>query len=213
MKYAIKQPTSLRDAIKDIAPDIQRNKLGERYKNYDGLLMREVLGNWLVCAVLNARNPNPDRFTFTSEPRDGPGADGAILDKTTGLALAAEHVMVAEARDGQRPNESAEQLVLAQIKKKLAKGDAAYASNKVLVVYLDADVAGYSPKALRECLPASFAFESVWVVVPQAGWWDYDVIYLDLTMPNPETYHVSITEAFDDWSVKHSVWLGDTADA
>jgi hypothetical protein len=122
------------------------------------------------------------------------------------VALAAEHVMVAKRRDGQRPEESAELLVLTQVEKKLAKGGAAYASNKMLVVYLDADVAGYSPRALRACLPANLAFEGVWLVVPQAGRWDYDVVCFGEAMPEPQTYRVSITEAFDDWTVNWLPW-------
>jgi hypothetical protein len=211
MKYAVKQPTNLRDAITELGPYIRDDELGYRFECYDGLLLREALGNWLLCAVLNDRNPDPDRYTFTTEPRDGPGADGAILDRTAALAMAAEHVMVAKRPDGQRPEESAEQLVLAAIEKKVAKGGSAYASGKVLVVYLDADVAGYSPRELRALLPVDFPFEGVWLVVPQAGRWDYDVVYLSSATLDPPTYHVSITETFDDWSVKHSVWLGGTA--
>jgi hypothetical protein len=206
MKYAINMPTSLRAAIKELGPYIRDDELSYRIKSYDGLLVREALGNWLVCAVLNDRNSDHDRYTFTTEPRDGPGADGAILDKTTGEALAAEHVMVAKRRDGQRPQESAEQLVLALVEKKLAKGGAAYASGKALVVYLDADVAGYSPRALREHLPADLAFEAVWLVVPQAGRWDYDVVFLGGQALDPPTYRVSIMEAFDDWTVTRLPW-------
>jgi hypothetical protein len=73
MKYAINMPTSLRAAIRELGPYIRDDELGYRINTYDGLLVREALGNWLVCAVLNARNSDHDRFTFTTEPRDGPG--------------------------------------------------------------------------------------------------------------------------------------------
>lgn len=205
MKYSIKKPTSLRDAIREIGPFIRANELGKRFKSLDGLLMREALGNWLVCAACNHQVATPDRYTFTSEPMGG-GADGAICDQSTGMALATEHVMVPKRRDGQRAGESAGQLVSAAIRQKLAKGGAAYASGKVLVVYLDADVPGYSPRALREHLPADLAFADVWVVVPQGGIWDYDVVYLDRAALDPPTFRVSITEAFDGWRVERLPW-------
>lgn len=213
MKHAINMPTSLHAAIKELGPYIRDDELSYRIKSYDGLLVREALGNWLLCAVLNDRNPDPNRYTFTTEPRDGPGADGAILDKTTGEARATEHVMVAKRRDGQRPKESAEQLVLAMVEKKLAKYGAASASSLVLVVYLDADVAGYDPWALRAQLPADLAFAGSWLVVPQAGRWEYDVVSFVEGAPEPYRSRVTITEAFDDWSVKRTVWLTETTDA
>ena len=56
--------------------------------------MREVLGNWLVCAVWNAGSAkNAQRCTFTSDPKGGGAEDGALLDADTGLAMATEHVM------------------------------------------------------------------------------------------------------------------------
>jgi hypothetical protein len=125
---------------------------------------------------------------------------------TTGLALATEHVMVPRRRDGQPSKERAEQLVSAAILQKLAKGGAAYPSGKVLVIYFDADVAGYSPRAFREHVPADLAFEDVWIVLTQAGRLEYDVVYLDRTTLDPPTYRVSITEAFDDWKVKWLRW-------
>jgi hypothetical protein len=211
MKYDIKQPTSLRDAIRELGPYIRDDELGYRFseKSYDGLLVREALGNWLLCAVLNHREGNQDRWTFTTEPRSGPGADGAILDKTTGEALSTEHVMATRRRNGKRVEkveESAEQLLIETVQNKVAKGGAAYASNTVLVVYLDANVAGYSPRALREQLPADLPFADVWLVVPQAGYWDYDVVYLGGPALDPPLYRVSITEAFDDWTVTPLPW-------
>ena len=207
MKYPIKKPTNLRYAIKELGPYIRDDELGYRFECYDGLLLREALGNWLVCAVLNYRERDPERWTFTSEPK-GRGADGAICVQATGLAKATEHVMATRRQGGKRVEkveESAEQLLLEAVQKKAAKG-VAYASNTVLVVYLDANVAGYSPRALHEHLPADLAFDSVWVVVPQAGRWDYDVIDLDRNMLDPPTYRVFIAEAFDAWRVERLPW-------
>lgn len=197
----------MRDALKDIAPDIRCNKLGARYKNYDGLLMREVLGNWLVCAVLNAGSVNAQRCTFTSDPKGG-GADGALLDTATGLAMATEHVMATRWSKGklaEKVNESAEQLVAEAIQHKNAKGPK-YGTDKILVVYLEANVPGFSPRAIREHIPPGTAFADVWVVIPQAGYWDYDVIHASSPFVDPPTYRVSISKEFDDWKVTPLPW-------
>ncbi len=207
MKYAINMPTSLRAAIKEIGPFIVGNELGKRFKSYNGLLLREVLGNWLLCAILNDQCATTDRYTFTSEPKGG-GADGAILDKTTGLAMATEHVMATRWRDGkldENLNESAEQLVVAAMLHKEAKGPR-YGTDKMLVIYLEANVAGYSPRAIREHLPSDTAFADVWLVVPQGGLWEYDVIHVGSPLADPPTYRVSITEAFDDWTITSLPW-------
>lgn len=57
MKYAINLPTSLHAAIKELGPYIRDDELGYRIKSYDGLLVREALGNWLVCAAPGPRAP------------------------------------------------------------------------------------------------------------------------------------------------------------
>ncbi len=207
MKHAINMPTTLRDAIREIGPFIVGNELGKRFKSYDGLLLREVVGNWLVCAILNDQCATPDRYTLTTEPKGG-GADGAIIDRTTGLAMATEHVMATKWVDGklaENVTESAEQLVTEAIRLKNAKGSR-YGTNKILVIYLEANVRDYSPRAIREHLPPDTAFADVWVVVPQGGLWDYDVIHVDSAFVDPPTYRVSITEAFGDWNVTLLPW-------
>jgi hypothetical protein len=212
MKYAINMPTSLSAAIKEIGPFIVGNKLGKRFKSYDGLLLREVLGNWLLCAILNDQCATPGRYTFTTEPKGG-GADGAILDKTTGLAMATEHVMATRWRDGklvEKVEEGADQLVAEAILHKKSKGPR-YGTDKILVVYLEANVAGYSPRAIREHLPPDTAFADVLVVVPQGGLWEYDVIHASSTFADPPTYRVSISKDFDDWKVEPLPWPPTTA--
>jgi hypothetical protein len=87
-------------ALKELEPFIRDPRYlyrGKPLKRFGGLRPRELLGNWLICAVLNAgRSAGP--FTFTSDPR---GGDGIIYDEESKADWPTEHVMVPKAAEGE----------------------------------------------------------------------------------------------------------------
>src|SRR6185437_8570162 len=85
---------------------------------------REMVANWLVCAVINA-DEGSEQLTFTSDPT---GGDGVIYNAETEHTWLTEHVMVPRAPEGETPDIKA--LILKAVALKQEKGGAAYASGK-----------------------------------------------------------------------------------
>jgi hypothetical protein len=91
-------------ALKEMEPYIrngQHLQTGKPFKNFSDMRSREVLANWLICAVQNAEH-GTERFTFTSDPV---GGDGVFCDTETGETWPSEHVMVPHlpANKGRKP--------------------------------------------------------------------------------------------------------------
>lgn len=158
---------------------------------------REVLANWLMCVAVN-HVTQADRLTFTSDPV---GGDGIILDTITDETWPTEHVLVPRARHGEA--QDVEALILKAIADKQAKGGAAYARGKTLVVFLNA-VGAWVPRKVAQLLPADLAFEAVWVVGlsgVQDGEYVYNVSRLDLRQGYPPVWRVRIAKDFEGWMV------------
>ena len=80
MKYQITRFKSLEAALKELEPFIRNGEhleTGKPFKRFGGLRSRELLANWLLCAVVNYDSRAADRLTFTSDPL---GGDGIIYD-------------------------------------------------------------------------------------------------------------------------------------
>jgi hypothetical protein len=122
-------------ALKELEPFVRNGRhlyTGQPFKRFGGLRSRELLINWLICAVLNAEKPkNP--FTFTSDPQ---GGDGIISDRESKIGWPTEHVMVPKATTNDVRDITA--LIVDAVTVKQTKGGEAYARGKVLVVFLDA---------------------------------------------------------------------------
>jgi hypothetical protein len=200
MKHPVKKFISLEACLKELEPYVRSGKhleTGRPFKRFGGMRSREVLANWLLCVVLNEPHPK-ERFTFTSDPVDG---DGIVYDLDDKSAYPTEHVLVPSGRRGQ----SAEQLILDAIAHKQNKGGKAYASGKILVVFLNAAAGSWHPNKVARQLNQNVDFEAIWVVGLQRvedGDYIYAVTSLDLSWGDAPTWFVRIGNGFDSWRVE-----------
>ena len=186
MKYSVGRFKSLELALKEIEPFVRNGvhlQTGKPFKQLDGMLSREVLANWLLCATVNAVEDR--ELTFSSDPI---GGDGVIEDGATGDTWPTEHVMVTRHGAGEG---DAESLILKAIGHKRSKGGAAYAEGKTLVVFLDAAAGEWYPNKVARALPDPLLFATVWVVGLHGVEGEecvYGVTHLDLTTGNAPTF-------------------------
>jgi len=202
MKYPVRRFKSLKVALKELEPFIRNGKhlqAGRPFKRFGGMRSREVLANWLLCAVL-AAEAGTERFTFTSDPV---GGDGIIHDTTTGETWPTEHVMVPKVRSDEPPD--VEALILKAIEDKQKKGGAAYASGKTLVVFSNAgNAARWFPNKVAKRLPAT-DFAAIWVVglhLVEDGQYVYSVSESDACTGTAPTWLVRIAKDFDSWELQ-----------
>lgn len=137
MKYQVTRFKSPAIALKEIEPFVRDGRhllTGKPFKRFGGLRSREILGNWLICAVVNA-NAGKDCYTFTSDPQ---GGDGVIVNVETNESWLTEHVMVGKPRTPHEIESSIECRILHAYSSKIAKGGSAYAAGKNLIIFLDA---------------------------------------------------------------------------
>jgi hypothetical protein len=161
MKYSVTRFRSLKLALKELEPFIRNGQhlaTGRPFKQFGGMRSREVLANWLLCAVVNSAEET-ERVTFSSDPI---GGDGIIHDDISGYAFPKEHVFVPQIGDAAGGN--IENLILQRIEQKRIKGGAAYASGKTLIVFLDSGGGPWYPDRVAKQLPEQLHFDAVWVV-------------------------------------------------
>jgi hypothetical protein len=203
MRYPTKRYRSLKLAIKELEKfvrDGQHLATGRPFEQFGDMRSREMLANWLLCIVINFAE-QADRMTFTSDPI---GGDGIIHDNISGYDWQAEHVYVPRTVDAATGN--VEKLVLQKFSQKQAKGGAAYASGKTLVVFLDAGGGIWHPNKVARQLPKPLDFYAVWVVALQEVVVDeyvYAVTRLD--QPGVSTvpvWRVRIASSFEDWTIE-----------
>ena len=203
MKYQITRFKSLEVALKELEPFIrngEHSQTGKPFKGFGGLRSRELLANWLLCAVVNYDSQAADRLTFTSDPL---GGDGIIYDSETDASWPTEHVLVPAA-----PTVAAvgvEALILKVIERKRMKGGAAYASGKTLVVFLNASGGKWHPNRVAKRLPDPLHFAVVWVVGLHhvaAGEYVYSVTQLDVSEGNAPAWLVRIGSDFRKWKIE-----------
>ena len=203
MRHRVRRFSSAKVALKELQPFVRNGKhlqTGKPFRSMGGLRSREALANWLLCAVLNA-GTQAERFYFGSDPT---GSDGLIVDGDgqIGDAHPTEHVVVLRARDDE--TDHIETLILRHIELKRIKGKA-YASGKVLVVFLDVQGEAWYPNRVAKALPEQLHFLEVWVVgLQQAGpdGYAYGVTLLSLDDGCAPTWLVQIKGDFSDWHVE-----------
>jgi hypothetical protein len=201
MKLKVTHFKSPAVALKELEPFIRNAKhlySGKPFGRFGELRSREILGNWLICAVLNADRPTAS-YTFTSDPQ---GGDGIIYDMETETGWQTEHVMVPKAMV--QETRDIPTLILAAVVKKQEKGAAAYARGKVLVVFLDSGLGEWFPNQVAKKLP-KVDFKEVWVVGLHGeitNEYVYGVAQLDISSGNAPTCLVRIGKDFDVWEVK-----------
>ncbi len=160
MKYPVRRFKSLAIALKELEPFIRNGAhllTGRPFKKFGDMRSREVLANSLLCVVANAADNL--QLTFSTDPL---GGDGVICNPATDETWRTEDVVVPPLAAGKAGD--AEELILAAIEKKRAKGGAAYAADKTLVVFLEANAGVWLPNRVARRLPQPLLFAAVWVV-------------------------------------------------
>jgi hypothetical protein len=203
MKQHVRRFKSLAVGLKEIEKFIRRPELlhtGRPLKGLGGMLPREVVGNWLMCAVLSFEKGQP--WCFTSDPT---GGDGIIYDPIAEQPWPTEHVIVMPA--GVEETRDTDTLILDAVKAKEAKG-AAYARGKTLIVFLDAGLGEWKPNAVTRKLPPGH-FKNVWVVslngLVERGRYTYGVTCIRTGLNpagNAPIWLVQIHEAFESWEIE-----------
>jgi hypothetical protein len=199
MKYPITRFRSLKVALKELEPFVRDGRHLQNGRPFDrmgGMLSREALANWLLCAAANSEG-EAEYMTFTSDPV---GGDGIIHDTKTNETWPTEHVMVPMTRgDGAVDVEAR---ILAAIDGKQQKGGAAYARGKTLVVFVNAGGGAWHPNRVAKQIPATLDFATVWVVGLQAvedGEYVYGVTNLHVDGGDAPRWMIRIAKDFDDW--------------
>jgi hypothetical protein len=202
MKYPITRFKNLKVALKELEPFIrngQHLQTGRPFNRLGGMLSREVLANWLLCAAANSET-EAEQMTFTSDPV---GGDGIIHDTKTDETWQTEHVLVPMARGEEAMNVEAS--ILAAIEDKQKKGGAAYARGKTLVVFVNAGGGAWHPNKVAKQIPATLDFAAVWAVGLQGvedGEYVYGVTNLHVEGGDAPTWTIRITKEFDDWKTR-----------
>jgi hypothetical protein len=204
MKHPVRRFKSLTVALKELEPFIRDGRhleTGKPFKRFGGLRSRELLANWLLCAVFNFDCASPDRLTFTSDPV---GGDGILYDTVSEETFPTEHIMVPRARKGAAVD--VEAAILNAIDRKRKKGGAAYASGKTLIVFLNADGGQWLPNRVAKALPNPLHFAAVWVVglhhVEQSGKYVYGATQLDVSDGNAPMWLIRIAVDFNSWTLE-----------
>jgi len=86
MRLTAKRLKNLTVGLKELGQFIRQPKLlqtGKKIPNFGDMLPRELLANWLLCAVLEHEKGTSNRMTVaaTTDPN---GGDGIIIDTVTG---------------------------------------------------------------------------------------------------------------------------------
>lgn len=201
MKYPVRRFKNLTVALKEIEPFVRDGRhleTGKPFKRFGEMRSREILTNWLVCVVFNAATGG--KLTFCSDPT---GGDGIICDESSQETWQTEHVMVSSRQSDEAGD--TEKLILEQIEHKHAKGGAAYARGKTLVVLLNAKGKEWNPNRVARQLPEPLHFDTVWVVGLQTvedGEYVYAVTNLDMQGGrDAPTFQVRIKKNFENWDV------------
>ena len=203
MKYEVTRFKDLTIGLKAIEHFVRDGKhllTGKPFQQFGNMRSREVLGNWLMCAVINAQTGN-DSHIFTSDPQ---GSDGIILNKETGDTWPTEHVMVGEVYNTKEKNLSVEDRIIYAFNKKYIKGGKTYASGKQLIILLNADGGSWHPRKVAKQLPSNLCFADVWVVslLPaEDKKYIYSVSQLGTPNRDAPTWKVRIQSDFCSWQV------------
>jgi hypothetical protein len=174
---------------------------GRAFTNFDHLRSRELLVNWLICAVAND-SYGRERLQFCNDPEPEP-CDGIFYDAETQEAYRTEHVMALPPREG--TSRTADELILDAVAHKVDRGEA-YATGKILVVFLNATTEPWYPNRIARALPQPIGFMQVWVVnlhsASEDDGYAYNVVQLDVSHGDAPAWRVHIANDFENWTVE-----------
>jgi hypothetical protein len=193
---------SMAVALRELEPFINSGahlETGKPFSQFDNLRSRELVANWLICAVMNALDGGGERMEFHSDPAGG--GDGIIVDTKTDETWPTEHVLVPRPRSGDQPD--IEALICQAVADKQKKGGSAYARGKTLVVFLNSGGGEWKPNRVTRNLP-QHGFGAVWVMGlcgESDGEYLYGVANLHLEAGNAPALLVHIAKDFSSWCV------------
>jgi hypothetical protein len=198
MRYALKHPESLATALKVLEPHVRHGRSLQDGRELESIKQRprELLANWLLCAVGCALR-NKETLVLAKDPF---GGDGLITDQETGEHMFTEHVYV-------RPQQAADfgALLLKALEDKVGKGQP-YAAGRTLIILSDATGKWY-PNKIANQIVGKHNFDGVWVVhldaaSVAAGRYSYLVTELDASAGNAPVSRVDIADDFSSWKVE-----------
>lgn len=201
MKYNVTTFKNLKICIKELEPFIrsgQHIETGRPFKKFGNLLPREVLALWLLCVVLSD-DKTFNRWKICTAPL---GGDGMIMDSLTNESYLTEHILVSL---NNKEKIDIESLIIKHIEKKQKKGGKAYASGKILIVFLHKNGGNWYPNRVARNLPKTLDFEETWVVGFNAivnEEYQYNVAQLNPR--NSPVWKVYINSTFDRWDVQRT---------
>ncbi len=204
MKYAVVKFKSLAVALKEIEPFVRDGNhliTGKPFERFGRMRSREVLGNWLVCAVVNSVD-GKESHTFTSDPI---GGDGIIVNTETNVSWPTEHVMVGKPYTLKQQALNVESRIIQAFNDKLGKGSSAYAEGKQLIILLDTSEGEWKPRNVARQLPQTLIFADVWVVglLPfDDEKYNYGVSQLGTPLRDAPTWKIQIENDFRSWTVE-----------
>jgi hypothetical protein len=198
MKHSVTTFKNMKICLKELEKFIRNGahvETGRGFARFGGLRSREIFGNWLLCAALNFEHKS-ERLKICTDPR---GGDGVIYDTTKKIGKSMEHVLVSQS---DKTTNNTETLILEQINKKQKKGKA-YASGKLLVVFLNKAGENWTPNKIAKKLPIDLYFNEVWVVGLH-GFINEEHIYnvTKLVTEGCPIWQIAIKKGFDEWHVK-----------
>ncbi|EHL32312.1 hypothetical protein [Legionella drancourtii] len=198
MKHEVTTFKSLKACIKELERFIRNGnhlETGREFQKFGNLRSREVLGCWLLAAVLNHEAKSEDIKICT----DPLGSDGILFDTKKNISHPLEQVMIARCNPSDKKTE---ELILELIHKKQNKGGKSYASGKTLVVFLNRKGDSWYPNRLTKILP-QLDFNAVWVVGLQEMVNDsYSYNVTQLSRGGCPIWRINIKNTFDDWIIK-----------
>jgi hypothetical protein len=224
MRYTVRWLKNLDLALKEAEPAFRNVRIkgspilesGRPYRNFGGMLPRELAANWLVAAVLD-HCAGSSRFRIMSDPA---GGDGLIFDTATERALWTEHVLVINGARNPVKRSDPQEEILKRVSRKNMRGRA-YGRDRHLVifVYRSGHPGPWWPTRLARALPRPFNFETAWLVCFQHFAADdrvYAVSCLDASQGHAPTWLVRIGSSFSRWAVReiqeargvtHAPWM------
>lgn len=196
MKYPVKQMKDLASGLKELEPYIRHGRALQVHPEFKSIKQRprELLGNWLLCAVGCAER-GEEMLVISEDPL---GGDGLIVERDTGMQMLMEHVYVP-------PGEGDfSERVEKAIEHKVQKGPG-YAAGRTLVVFSDA-TGKWFPNRVARAISGKHNFNAIWVAALNAaaiaeGHYAYDVAELDVSAGDAAVSRVTIAGDFGSWRV------------
>jgi len=194
---------SMAVALKELEPFVRSGhhlQTGRGFNTFGDLRSRELLCNWLLCAVKNSVCGS-EQFIFSSDPT---GGDGLLIDLSDGHTWFIENVMVPDLIGETDPVDAR---ILAAIAHKQARG-ADYANGKELVVFANAgqQEVWYPNRVARQIVQPQL-FDSIWVMslqVVQNNEYVYGVAAFDIAQSNCPCFTIAIASDFKSWTVRQT---------